>query len=216
MILSDAKTRPPREEQALVVARRELVSRNALEIAQRAGVAYRGLGGNAGVFELACLGRPYCVGYPDGRVEPGDAGAPPKAALALLILHYLLHADGHPLADRWAAFRELPAGLIYDQAFRGRVEPPLRAAFGSRSDAFRRAARASGGYAIAFGDAAFMFEALPRVRLAMILYEEDDEFPADVKVLFDAAAGHYLPTEDLAVLGGMLVGVLLKAQPPKD
>jgi hypothetical protein len=48
--------------------------------------------------------------------------------------------------------------------------------------------------------------------MAVIFYAGDDEFPSAVSVLYDSSAGHYLPTEDLAVLGGLLVGSLLKAR----
>jgi hypothetical protein len=33
-----------------------------------------------------------------------------------------------------------------------------------------------------------------------------------VNILFDSAAGHYLPTEDLSAVGGMLSGRLLRAR----
>jgi len=49
------------------------------------------------------------------------------------------------------------------------------------------------------------------VWLAVVLYVADEEFPASANVLFDAAAAHYLETEDLAVLGGMLAGRLTQA-----
>jgi len=43
----------------------------------------------------------------------------------------------------------------------------------------------------------------------MAVYLGDEELPPAVRLLYDASAGHYLPTEDLAVLGGMLVGRLI-------
>ena len=73
------------------------------------------------------------------------------------------------------------------------------------------AAKALGGESLTYGDAAFLFPMFPRLRLAVVLYLADEEFSASANVLFDAAAGHYLPTEDLAVLGGMLAGQLIKA-----
>jgi hypothetical protein len=68
-----------------------------------------------------------------------------------------------------------------------------------------------GGERLSYGDSSFLFRALPRVWLAVVLNLADDEFPADASVLFDSAAEHYLPTEDLAVLAGMLAGRLIKA-----
>jgi hypothetical protein len=128
-----------------------------------------------------------------------------------LLLHYLLTADGTPPADRWIAFRNLAGGLGYDAAFQGRANLRLARAFGTDRPAFEAAARALGGERLSFGDASFSFRLLPRVWLAVVLNLADDEFTANANVLFDGMASHYLPTEDLAVLGGMLAGRLIKA-----
>ena len=45
---------------------------------------------------------------------------------------------------------------------------------------------------------------LPRVDVAVLVWAGDDEEPGEARVLFDANAGHYLPAEDLAGLGGQL------------
>ena len=63
---------------------------------------------------------------------------------------------------------------------------------------------------MSFGDASFLFRVLPRLWMAVVLYLADDEFGASANVLFDGAADHYLPTEDLAVLGGMLSSRLIR------
>ena len=204
----------PGEALALRLARERLESSRPLEVAHRAGVRYEPQGEESGFFELSCLNRLFRVTYPDGAVRSVDTAESPKHALCLLMLHYLVHADEHRLADRWVAFRELPNGLMYYQAFRQRVEPPLLSAYGQHLDRFRDAARALNGRPIDFGDAAYMFHALPRVPVSAILHRGDDEFPPAARLLYDGAAGHYLPTEDLAILGGMLVGALLKASSP--
>jgi hypothetical protein len=45
---------------------------------------------------------------------------------------------------------------------------------------------------------------LPRLRVAVLLWAADEESPAQASIVFDAAAGHYLPAEDLAGVGGLL------------
>lgn len=220
----------PRRTASLSLARERLRAMHPMDIAYRAHVRYcrkEDTGGPApragaaegthpqaeGHFDLPFLNRHFHVTYPGGLVKPADGKAPPQHAPSLLMLHYLAHADGHQMADRWAAFRELPNGLMYHRAFRARVEPPLLAAFGSQPNLFRSASRAIGGSPIDFGDAGFMFSVLPRIRMAIILHLGDEELPPAIRVLYDGAAGHYLPAEDLAVLGGLLVGALLKAAP---
>ncbi|NLG49644.1 MAG: DUF3786 domain-containing protein [Chloroflexi bacterium] len=198
-------------DRALALAREQLAQRNPAEIARCAGTGYYPVSDQAGRFVLRFLGQPIEVTFPDGQVTAPDAPRPPKGAVALLLLHYLLHADGCPMGGRWVAFRELDGGLLYDQAFRGRLEPVLLREFARRLDRFEQAARALGGSPLDFGDSAFAFEVLPRLHMAIIFYQGDDEFPPAVSALFDSAASHYLPTEDLAILGGMLTGRLLAA-----
>jgi hypothetical protein len=156
------------------------------------------------------FGWPHLVTHPDGGV--GAGGAPVHVAVSILLLHYLLRADGAPPAGDWRAFRELPDGLFYSASFVERAEAPLAQAFGAVPPAggdeglarFRAAAMAAGGLQLELADAAFAFQALPRLALAALMWAGDDDFPAKVSVVFDAAAGHYLPAEDLAGVGGLL------------
>jgi hypothetical protein len=162
--------------------------------------------------EVRFWGKDYVVQYPDISVKEAETGREPPIAIEILILHYLVNADGTPLADSWVSFRELPDGRVYDAAFRRRANLRLAQAFGSDLDGFVAAAEALGGIRLTYGDASFLFPMFSRLRLAAVLYLADEEFPASANVLFDAAADHYLPTEDLAVLGGMLAGRLIKAE----
>ncbi|MHB1296415.1 MAG: DUF3786 domain-containing protein [Anaerolineae bacterium] len=210
MIPADTHRGLGRTELALTLAREHYAAIAARDIAQRAGVPF--VPGEEGrALAVPFLGRTYRVTYPEGEVSELDTGAPAKHAVRLLILHHLAQADGHPLEARWVAFRELPDGLMYDIAFRGRVEPPLATAFASDLDRLAWAARSLGGRYLELGDAAWALDLFPRLPMAVIIYQADDEFPATACALFDASAGHYLPTEDLAIAGGMLVGALLRA-----
>ncbi len=78
-------------------------------------------------------------------------------------------------------------------------------------EAFRLAAASLGGEALDLADAAFSFRALPRVPVAVLIWLGDEEMPGEAHVLFDAGAHGYLPSEDLAGLGGLLAGRLVAA-----
>ena len=137
----------------------------------------------------------------------GGAGEAAHVAVAILLLHYLLTADGVPPAGAWSAYRELPDGMFYAFSFMQRAEQPVARAFAASPeglDGFRAAARALGGDALTLGDASFRFVALPRVDVAVLVWAGDDEEPGEARVLFDGSAGHYLPAEDLAGLGGQI------------
>ncbi|MGQ9598230.1 MAG: DUF3786 domain-containing protein [Anaerolineae bacterium] len=200
-------------ERALQRAKITFSELSPMKAAVQAHVLYHSLTEGRGEFQVLFWGRVYRVYWPDGTVYPVEKTEEADVVTRILLLHYLLTADGTPLADRWIAFRNLPGGLGYDEAFQRRAEHRLVQVFGQDPRAFEAAAQALGGERLNFGDVSFAFRILPRVWLAVVLYVADEEFPASANVLFDAAAGHYLPTEDLAVLGGMLAGRLVKAAP---
>lgn len=205
-----SKPRTPEETYgpALAKARQALPQINPHEAAARAAVAYE-----KGVFHVPYYGTLHCVQWPAGAVSRAADGAQVDIATRILLLHYLLTADGTPLAADWIAFRSLPGGLGYDSAFQGRANLRLARAFGSSLRSFEAAAQSVSGERLSFGDSSFAFRVLPRVWLAVVLYLTDEEFPASANVLFDASASHYLPTEDLAVLGGILAGRLISSAP---
>jgi hypothetical protein len=130
-----------------------------------------------------------------------------------LLLYYFSTADGSPPATKWVSFGELPDGRFYNQAFQGYTGAELARHYGSDQAAFERAAAQLGGVAEPVGDCAFLFRALPRVALLVVHWQGDEEFPSSFKILFDASASHYLPSDVCAVLGGMLAGRLVGADP---
>ena len=203
----------PRQRRALALARERLARLPAPLVAARAGVTH--LSGEEGQkgFRVPFLGRTYRVAYPHGDSVEQESGQAPHHAARLILLHYLAQADGTPPAGEWIAFRELPDGMIYHSAFVGRAEPGLVGVFGHRPEALLDSGRSLGGMALDLGDAAVALNVLPLIRLACVIHRGDDEFPPAANVLFDAAAGRHLPTEDLAVLGGLFVGALCKAAP---
>ena len=209
------KPRPRTPEEtygpALQKAQAEFPQLDPHATAMRAAVPYQALDAAQGRFEIPFFGVLHQVHWPDSTTRRAADQADADIASRILLLHYLLQADGAPLSERWIGFRNLPGGLGYDAAFQGRANRRLAHAFGADLPAFEAAARKLGGERLSFGDASFLFRILPRVWLAVVLYLADDEFPASANVLFDGTASSYLPTEDLAVLGGMLAGRLIKA-----
>ena len=199
---------------ALEKARYELSCRDPFVAALKSGARPLAADVGAGV-ELTYWGRDLQVQWASGVVQSAS-GEPAQTVVQLIVLHYLATADGAPLADRWLSFRELPDGRVYDAAFRRRACLPLVRVFAERPEAFAAAGRRLGGERLSYGDVAFMFQVLPRVRVATILYRGDDEFPAEVNMLFDASLRHYLPIEDVAVLGGMVAGELIRARTQGD
>ncbi len=123
-----------------------------------------------------------------------------------LILHYLNKADGSGLTGDLITYREVPSGEFYYPAFVKRAEAPLISVFGLDVNRMIEVGKSIGGRAASdMGDAALKVQAFPCVALTLVLWEGDDEFEPTGKILFDKNIQHYLSTEDIAVLSGMVV-----------
>lgn len=164
-------------------------------------------------FRLPFFDRTFFISHPQVEVREPEVDAPPPRHIELLLLHYLVCADGAGVADSWIAYRHLPGANLFEARFNERAIKPLAATFGRDLEAFKEAGLALKGMPMSrTGDAAFRFLAFPRLPLATILYLGDEDMPSSVNFLFDEAAPHYLPTEDLSVVGGYLTGALCRHQ----
>lgn len=188
--------------------RAELRARQGGETAARAGAHWEEAQQR---LTISYWGKMYTVVWPTLAVYDA-AGQRARPDVAAILLSYLARADGAPAAGRWLSFRELPDAGFYHQAFDGYTGQRLASAYGATPERLAQACRAEGGEPITVGDVGFAFLALPHLRLAVALWGGDDEMPAQARVLFDAAASHYLDAAGLAGLGGQLTGRLLRRQ----
>ncbi|MCK5713479.1 MAG: DUF3786 domain-containing protein [Hyphomicrobiaceae bacterium] len=185
-------------------ARTELALYAPDELVRRGGLSFR-----EGGLDLSLIGTPYRIDLPDLVAHFVDGTICPEE-LQILFLDYLVHGDGSPITGQWIGFQELPDGMFYRRAFQGYSGDQLIRDFAGNIGSFRAAAADLDGTLFEMGDAAFAFEALPRVLLAVVWWAGDDEFPANATVLFDSASSRYLPTDGLAIVGRMLCRKLAK------
>lgn len=157
-----------------------------------------------GELRLLVFGEPVVVESTGFDVVDGRTGEPAPINTQALLLYHLCTTDGAPLTGRWISFRELPDGGFYHQAFQGYTGNRIAAVMGNDLEKLQLAAERLGGQAQEHGDASWRFAALPRVPLLLVYWEGDDEFPPTARILFDASAGHHLPTDACALLGSAL------------
>jgi hypothetical protein len=166
-----------------------------------------------GNYRLTFLGQDYVVSSADFSVRWADTDREAPSFFQSLILTYMAMADGATPSSRWIGFRDLPDGMFYVQAFEGYSGGRLARELTCGVAAFRGAAEALGGEPLDIGDAGYVFIVLPRIHMALVYWEGDEEdgFPSQARVLFEDTASHYMTTDGLAILGSQLVGKLLKA-----
>lgn len=111
-----------------------------------------------------------------------------------IILHFILTADGTPLAKEWISYRELPDGLFYASTIPG-VLKPIEKKYENSGEKFIENILKFGGEKnlnFKFAGVIYPFKRFP---ILLILDEKDDEFEANVRVLFDRSASHYLKSD---------------------
>ncbi|MEW6261523.1 MAG: DUF3786 domain-containing protein [Thermodesulfobacteriota bacterium] len=193
---------------AFKLAAQELQLKNPMEVGRLSGA---GFDKDRGWYQLDFINRPVIVNVPEVTVKYLDSSDEIPLTEQVLVLHYLNEAKGSPLTDDLITYREVPAGEFYYPAFRKRAEAPFLSVFGGRPDLLPRLAPLLGGESLpGHGDAAARFQPLPRVPVTIVVWGGDEEFEPAGKILFDRSIHHYLSTEDVAWLSGMIVYRLMR------
>lgn len=189
------------------ILRSQLSSLPIAWVADRCGASF-----SSQALRLHYWGQEIEITWPRLETHRVQDGQPCSVHDQAMLMYYLHTADGAPMADRWATFRELPGGTFYHQAFQGYSGDLLAKHFGSLPEVFNKAARALGGDPLTgINEYAYAFLAFPRIRLAAVLWPGDEDFPARGSILFDAHACHYTTIDGCALLGARLVNRLINA-----
>lgn len=200
--------------QARVLAREGLLEKDINSIIDfSGGLSKTDDSGRLRSFLLRFLNRDVIVTCPEMEFSYNGSGEDVPVQQQVLLLHYLNGACG-PGAVRgktdWVSFQDLPEGRFYMDAFMKRAKEPLLRTFGSNPK--KMAELAMNLYNASptdLGDVSVVVKALPRVPVALVLWQGDDEFPPEGNLLFDKGISEILPAEDIALLAGMVVYPLI-------
>lgn len=166
------------------------------EMAKRAGASYYP---DKETIIVKYFNQEVSVDWPTGKLS--CAAMPLDTNDKVLILQYLISACTIKQREQWISFIQLPDGPNHHQPFILEATQPIAAQFGENTDGFRAVCKEFGGVDSELGEAGFIIYALPRIPLAVCLWTEDDEFPANANILFDSTASLHLTTAALWVLG---------------
>jgi len=156
------------------------------------------------------LNQLYRITMPNIEISLMDSQEEASIRDKVLILHYLLSAKGTPIANKLIAFKELSGGGNYFRTFSKRAIEPLVEHFGEQPHMLIDTAGKLDGHTAAYGDVAVTVNAFNRVPVTIILWQGDEEFPAQGDILFDAAISDYLSTYDVTVLCESIIWKLIK------
>ena len=200
-------TKQKNYQQAFDLACVSIREKDLKERAEKAGAGYEKDQDGENVL-VRFFSEPYTIRFPQIEFySPGKKTV--SLVIRALLLHYLLKADGCPLTGEWVAYKDIPGGLLYAGVFARRVTEPLVKKFGRSGKLFSEVGLKLGGKPGEVGDASFNLSAFSRIPIQYVLWEGDDEFPPSVQLLFDSSVDHYLPLEDIVVLGQITTGRLI-------
>lgn len=164
------------------------------------------------VAELRLVERLYNIDGKSLDITPADSGPPPEPWEEIIILHYLITAGGSKKSGRLISYKQVPDGAPYIDVFNKRTSGIVLSVFGDRFSKLKAAAKKLGAEeAGGYGDMALSVPALPRVDYLFVCHESDEEFPAEIRILFDSSILDYLPAEDITVLCQMICIKMVRA-----
>lgn len=163
---------------------------------------------NGDGFDVHFISRDLHVSYPDGEVTVAATGEKVDDVCKILVLHHAAYSKGGGLVDNKISYKELPSGDIYIKPFTNRCVGMLVGIFAANLGALEKAVEATDFTRERHGDFSCTIQVMPKVPITFIVYEEDDEFPADGNFLFNGNAANHLHTEDYSQLCAYLVSTL--------
>ena len=126
------------------------------------------------------------------------------------MLNYLAYARS-PIETtaKWVSLEEIPSGgtLVYPACHKNSIVGLIKT-FGHQSQQLLACANALGGQPASFGDASAIFQAFPEIPLCVIVWEGDEEVPANATVLYDPSIERLLHIESVIGLGMYLASKL--------
>lgn len=178
-------------KEALDLGRAKLAELEPEKVAENTGVIWTGTG-----YEIPWLGKN--VALEDGSEEE-----------RIIWYHYLATHGPKEMRNKYLAYRQVPGAAIYNSNFIKRCVDPMVKTFANDLDAFMEIGAMLGGMPAELGDAAFTINVLPYLPVTHVLYEGDDEFPANGNILFDETAAEWLCAEDLVVIASLPVYAMI-------
>lgn len=193
-------------ELALHIATQKLSTMRAVEICQKSGASQI----DEDHILIHYLNQPYQATLSTGEILLKGKAENVPVKDQILILHYLIRANGTPLTHKLISYGQIEGGKFYVPVFIQRNITPLLKSFGHKPEMLLERAQRIGGVKATYGDISFSIDPFPKVRIFFIFWKGDDEVPPNGNILFDGNIPHYLTSEDICVLTETLVWKLVR------
>lgn len=196
--LKTSMVRSDWREELVLKLREEIRRISFADIAEELGAEVRD-----GVLLMKCLGRDFSI-TPDGDIITQGRITP---WIKILLLHYIRTSGKGGLTGKWVSYSELRGGMVKISSFQRDCEEPMRELFERDFDKAstalaRLGAEKQEGFPTPHAWQLFL---LPRIPVMVLYWPKEEDFPARIKILFDASADRFLDAESIIFLGEGLV-----------
>ena len=178
---------------------------NFLEVAVRLGLSPQ----PDGALSVNFLGREYEIS--SRGVNPTD-GKPVNVNNRSVLAYYTLSKGVGEPAFSYVSISNLAGpGIIFSTDIKWMTDPLGKTFSGDYVTFSETMCRLGGVFngKLKSSGYSWLLKALPKIPLQIVYYDEDDEFPCEVRILFDENASRFMEFECLAFFEGCLVRAMI-------
>ena len=187
----------------------DLQAKNPVTVCANAVAEYSAISGQ---YCVPFFESPFIVDVRNGEVYNRSTGIRCALGTGILIMHYLIYAQDITPSGQWITLKEVPnGGAIFYPAFKKEVLDALVNTYQYDLAAFDRAAAALNGKKLRMGDSAQVFAAFPKIPLAVVMWQADEEFGGSANFLFDSTIEYFSPMETIIGFGYYLGHKLVRS-----
>ena len=158
-------------------------------------------------YSVSLLGDTYEVNRKEKLVLSNSCNIPAKEYLAILILHYLVGSleNRYVPCGEWVSFKDIEGGEIYYPAYKEGVIAHLLKKYGRNPEGLLSVLERFSGNRVDASDTAIELVTFPDIRVRIIVWKADEEFPPEATVLFDKNLSKLYTMEDISVFSHVVV-----------
>jgi hypothetical protein len=160
------------------------------------------------------LNKEYLVDLSEREIYTNQSTSPPETAgflEQLCLLTYLINAKNLPLAEKLVKAETFPGGQFFFRGVHCLPTEKLEQYLGQQPEQLYQIMGKFNAVKCEFGDASIKLFILPRLPLTIVIWENDDEFPARASLLFDQTASVHLPLDALLAAVNLTIDAIIIA-----
>lgn len=178
----------------------DLKGKEPEEIAARLAVSYSA---DNRQFTVTFFAEDYVLDCESETIWRKADGKVPEIMTSIIILNYLSYSEkAQKPAGEWVSLKEMPnGGALFYPAFHKNTIQVLIDSFGKQAQKLVSCATKLNGQPTSMGSAAVIFQAFPEIPLCIVIWEGDEDVPANATVLYDPTTSYLLHIETVIGLG---------------